>query len=54
MRIGLMGFGKTGRAVSTVLLGSEKTKLQWVMRKSTALEHRSISEFLGIPPTNRG
>ncbi len=54
MRIGLMGFGKTGRAVGTVLLGSEKTKLQWVMRKSTALEHRSVSEFLGVPTDEPG
>ncbi len=54
MRIGLMGFGKTGRAVSSVLLGAEKTKLQWVMRKSTALEHRSVSEFLGVATEEPG
>lgn len=48
MKIGLIGFGKTGRPVSSVLLGSEKTNLQWVIRQSTKLQHRSVAEFLGI------
>lgn len=48
MRVGLIGFGKTGRAVASVLLASELTQLQWVMRQSHALEHRSVPEFLGI------
>ena len=48
MRVGLIGFGKTGRAVASVLLDSELTQLQWVMRQSHALEHRSVPEFLGI------
>ena len=48
MRIGLMGFGKTGRAVASILLESPNTKLQWVVRRSNMLEHRSVPEFLGI------
>ncbi len=48
MNVGLMGFGKTGRAVASVLLESKITNLQWVVRKSKVLEHRSVPEFLGV------
>ncbi len=48
MKIGLVGFGKAGRAVASVLLESEIVQLQWVLRRSTQLEHRSVPEFLGI------
>ncbi|MCR6630841.1 MAG: hypothetical protein NVV74_12780 [Magnetospirillum sp.] len=54
MRVGLMGFGKTGRAVSSMLLQSRKANLQWVMRRSRALEHRSAPEFLGIDSNEPG
>lgn len=49
MNIGLIGFGKTGKAVASVLLESPDAHLQWVVRRSKLLEHRSASEFLGIP-----
>lgn len=48
MRIGQMGFGKTGKAVANVLLESDKCSLEWVLRKSHKLEHRSVAEFLGV------
>ena len=48
MKVGMIGFGKTGRAVATVLLQSEAIQLQWVVRQSNLLEHRSVSEYLGI------
>nr|WP_321270026.1 dihydrodipicolinate reductase C-terminal domain-containing protein [uncultured Tolumonas sp.] len=48
MKVGLIGFGKTGRAVASVLLESKEVNLQWVLRKSTTLEHRSVPEFLGV------
>ncbi|WP_320153767.1 dihydrodipicolinate reductase C-terminal domain-containing protein [uncultured Tolumonas sp.] len=48
MKVGLIGFGKTGRAVASVLLESKEVNLQWVLRKSTILEHRSVPEFLGV------
>ena len=48
MRAGLLGFGKAGRAVATVLLQSEEVELCWVLRKTTNLQHRSVSEYLGI------
>jgi 4-hydroxy-tetrahydrodipicolinate reductase len=54
MRVGLFGFGKTGKAVATVLLQNEETELCWVLRKSTNLQHRSVPEFLGITDDTQG
>lgn len=54
MKVGLIGFGKTGRAVATVLLESKKTQLQWVLRRSLQLDHRSVPEYLGIPSEEPG
>jgi len=48
MNVGLIGFGKTGKSVASVLLESKETTLKWIIRKSSVLEHRSASEFLGI------
>lgn len=49
-----MGFGKTGKAVAAILLQSQETKLQWVVRRSHTLEHRSVPEFLGIDSEEPG
>ena len=54
MKVGLIGFGKTGKAVASVLLQSEEVNLQWVVRKSHNLEHRSVPEFLGISSAEPG
>lgn len=54
MKVGLIGFGKTGKAVASVLLQSKETNLQWVLRRSHNLEHRSVPEFLGIESDEPG
>lgn len=54
MRVGQIGFGKTGKAVASVLLESKKSNLQWVMRQSNKLEHRSVPEFLGVESDEPG
>lgn len=54
MRIGLIGFGKAGKAVALVILQNKEYSLEWVLRQSTQLEHRSASEFLGIPSDESG
>lgn len=54
MKVGLMGFGKTGRAIASILLESKKTNLQWVIRKSSKLEYRSVPEFLGVESDEPG
>ncbi len=48
MKTGLIGFGKTGRAVATVLLQHPGFELEWVIRKSAKQEGRRISEVLEI------
>ena len=40
IKVGLVGFGKTGRAVASVLLLDKTIDLVWVVRKSHALENR--------------
>ncbi len=54
MRVGLFGFGRSGKAVATVLLQTEEVYLCWVIRKSKGLQHRSVSEFLGINQDMQG
>jgi 4-hydroxy-tetrahydrodipicolinate reductase len=54
MKVGLLGFGKTGKAVASVLLLNKDVELQWVIRKSHLLEHRSVPEFLGIESNEPG
>ena len=54
MKVGIIGFGKTGKAVASVLLESKQTKLQWVVRRSRRLEHRSVPEFFGVESDEPG
>ena len=54
IRVGLVGFGKTGRAVASELLFYKSIDLVWVVRKTQALEHRSVREFLGIESEEDG
>lgn len=48
MKIGLIGFGKAGKAVANVILQNPDCSLEWVLRNSTLQDHYSVSEFLGI------
>ena len=54
VKIGLMGFGKTGKSVATVVLQNENICLNWVVRRSHAMEHRSVPEFLGVESKEPG
>ncbi len=54
MRVGIFGFGKAGRSAATVFLQNPGTVLEWVVRRSAKLEHRSVPEFLGISSTEPG
>ncbi len=54
MEIGLMGFGRAGRAVASVLLESKEAVLSWVIRKSELLQHRSVPEFFGVVSAEPG
>lgn len=48
LRVGLIGFGRTGRDVATVLLGDAGARLEWVVRRSTSTPSSRASEALGI------
>ncbi|MBW4077976.1 MAG: dihydrodipicolinate reductase [Acidobacteria bacterium] len=54
MRIGLIGFGKTGQSVAAVILNTPEMTLEWVVRNSERLLHRSASEFLDISSEKPG
>lgn len=54
MKVGQIGFGRAGRPVAAVLLESQVTQLEWVVRESRTLEHRSVPEFLGISSDEPG
>lgn len=46
--IGLFGFGKTGKAVASVLAQHEDVDLKWVIRGSTPARQRTVNEILDI------
>lgn len=48
MKVGLLGFGKTGRKVASVLLQKEEIELCWVARQSRQLQNRRVAEILGV------
>lgn len=53
-RVGLIGFGKTGRAVASTILQNKELSLEWVLRQKTVLEKRSVAEFLGFESERSG
>lgn len=53
-KIGLIGFGRTGKAVASVVLQNKDFSLEWVFRRTTVLEHRSVPEFLGLESDEPG
>lgn len=54
MKVGLIGFGRAGKAVASVILQNKEFVLEWVLRQSKLLEHRSVPEFLGIESNEPG
>lgn len=53
MKIGLIGFGKTGKAVASVLLRNPQTNLIWVLRLTAKQEHRRVAEILEVSTKNK-
>lgn len=47
VKIGLWGFGRTGKFVATEFLNDERFSLQWIVRKSNADGHKYASRLLG-------
>jgi 4-hydroxy-tetrahydrodipicolinate reductase len=54
IRVGLVGFGKTGKAVANAILQNNRFSLQWVLRQSSLLDQRTIAEYLGVKSDNMG
>lgn len=52
MKVGLIGFGRTGKSVATVLLHSSDTTLEWVIRGSANPERRTAAHYLDIDSDN--
>lgn len=48
MKIGLIGFGKAGKAVANVILQSPDFTLEWILRNSTNMENLSAKDFLEV------
>ncbi len=53
-KIGLIGFGRAGKAVAGVILQNQEFSLEWVYRKTDLLDHRSVPEFLGFESDEPG
>lgn len=47
-KVGLIGFGKTGKAVANVILQNEKFSLEWVLRKKKNVLFNRVSDLLEI------
>lgn len=47
MKIGLIGFGKAGKAVANVILLDKEFTLEWVLKNSRSMESSIAREFLG-------
>lgn len=54
MKVGLVGFGKTGKAVASVILQHASFSLEWVFRKRKLQENMSAAEILGIESADPG
>ncbi len=54
LRVGLIGFGRTGRDVAKLLLTDNSMCLAWVLRRSDSLGHRPVRELLGVESDDRG
>ena len=54
MRVGLIGFGKTGGPVASVILRDPKLRLMWVVRQSESMSGKTASELLNIDADDPG
>jgi len=54
MKVGLLGFGKAGKAVASILLLRKETELVWVLKKTGKSMPYSVPEFLGVESDEPG
>lgn len=49
LRIGIFGFGKTGKMIANEFLQDSQFELAWVVRKSLESHHKYASRFYLAP-----
>lgn len=54
LRVGLIGFGRTGREVAKLLMAESDMRLEWVLRRSNTFEHRTAPDVLGVESDEPG
>jgi 4-hydroxy-tetrahydrodipicolinate reductase len=54
IKVGLLGFGKAGKAVASILLLRKETELVWVLKNSAKSKCYSVPEFLGVESDEPG
>lgn len=54
LKVGLFGFGRTGKLVADEIIRDHNCTLQWVVRKTKELNHEYASDFLGHPKNKQG
>lgn len=54
MRVGLFGFGRTGKLVAEEIIKDTSCHLEWVVRKTDTNNHEYASDFLGYPKNKQG
>lgn len=54
MRVGLFGFGKTGKAVAQTVLQSKHFSLEWVLRQRHVTGVRTATEYFDIDTPDEG
>ncbi|KFC20501.1 4-hydroxy-tetrahydrodipicolinate reductase [Chryseobacterium sp. FH1] len=52
MKIGLVGFGKAGKAVANVILQHPDFSLEWVLKNNDKLNNLSAKDIIGISATD--
>ncbi len=52
MNVGLIGFGKTGKAVARTLIREEGINLKWIIRKSEKKNQLTANDILDEPSNN--
>jgi len=54
LKVGLFGFGRTGRLVAEEIINDPDCTLTWVVRKYDKNNHEYASDFLGFPKNRQG
>jgi 4-hydroxy-tetrahydrodipicolinate reductase len=54
MKVGLFGFGRTGRLVAEEIIKDNESSLVWIVRKTDQNHHEYASDSLGYPRSKQG